>query len=239
MQLYRSKHLKAKHAFASRWDGVSKAPYNTLNVAYHVGDKRADVMKNHNILANEVGYDLKKLVFMNQIHSNEVVVIDEESFSVPSCDAVVTSMSNVALMVMSADCAPVLLFDEVRGVVAAVHTGRAGAFGDIVSNVVEMMRERFGCKSPDIRVAVGPRICSSCYEVSKKEIDEAHVLGYGFACSGRHLDIDAILKYQFSQNGLEEAHIDFLPHCTKCESDSFFSYRANKTTGRNASVIVL
>ena len=240
MQLYRSKHLKAKHAFSSRSGGVSKAPYDTLNVAYHVGDRAPDVMKNHNILANEVGYDLKKLVFMNQIHSNEVVVIDEESFSVPSCDALVTAMPDVALMVMSADCAPVLLHDEVTGVIAAVHAGRAGAFGNIVKNVIEKMQERFGCEPADIHAAVGPRICASCYEVSQKEIDEARALDYAFACKeGRHLDIDAILKHQLLKCGVMEECIEFLPHCTKCESQEFFSYRADGVTGRNASVIVL
>ena len=240
MQLYRSKRLKAKHAFSSRVGGVSNPPYNTLNLAYHVGDKPADVMHNHKILANEVGYDLKKLVFMNQIHSDKVVVIDEESFSVPSCDALVTDLPNTPLMVMSADCAPVLLHDEVAGIIAAVHAGRAGAFGNIVKNVIETMRERFGCEPADIQAAVGPRICAACYEVSQKEIDEARALDYAFACKeGRHLDIDAILEYQLLKCGVLEEHIDFLPQCTQCESDRFFSYRADGVTGRNASVIVL
>ena len=239
MQLYRSKYLKAKHAFSSRGGGVSTAPYDRLNLAYHVGDKARDVMQNHKLLADAVGYDLKKLVFMNQIHSNEVVVIDEESFSVPSCDALVTNMQDVALMVMSADCAPLLMHDEVCGVIAAVHAGRAGAFGNIVKNVITTMQEQYGCNSTDIQVAVGPRICTSCYEVSQKELDEAAELGYGFACKQTHLDIDAILKHQLKECGVLEENIDFLPHCTKCESEKFFSYRAEKVTGRNASVIVL
>ncbi len=196
-------------------------------------------MQNHKLLADAVGYDLKKLVFMNQIHSNKVVVIDEESFSVPSCDALVTDLPNTPLMVMSADCAPLLMYDEVCGVIAAVHAGRAGAFGNIVKNVITTMQEHYGCSSADIRVAVGPRICASCYEVSQKEIDEATRLGYSFACDEKYLDIDAILEYQLRACGVLEEHIDFLPHCTKCESEKFFSYRVEKVTGRNASVIVL
>ncbi len=239
MQLYRSKRLKAKHAFSSRVGGVSKPPYNTLNLAYHVGDKAADVMHNHKILANEVGYDLKKLVFMNQIHSNEVVVIDEESFSVPSCDALVTDLPNTPLMVMSADCAPLLMVDGVRRVIAAVHAGRAGAFGNIVKNVIETMQKRYGSEPCNIEVTIGPRICASCYEVSQKEIDEAKALGYDFACKGNHIDIDAILEHQLKESGVLAENIDFLPHCTKCEKSEFFSYRADKVTGRNASVIVL
>lgn len=239
MQLYKSKHLKIKHAFSSRHGGVSKDPYTTLNLAYHVGDRAADVMTNHTLLAKEVGYDLKKLHFMNQIHSNKVVVIDEESFGVPSCDALVTNLKDTPLMVMSADCAPVLLYDPVRSVIAAVHAGRAGAFGNIVKNVLTVMQEHFESNPEDLQVAVGPRICLACYEVSQNEINEACSLGYGFACEGSHLDIDAILKHQLAECGVQEEHLDFLPYCTKCQNSEFFSYRAQKVTGRNASVIVL
>ena len=239
MQLYRSKHLQIRHAFSSRSGGVSEPPYNSLNVAYHVGDRPADIMTNHKLLANAVGYDFKKLVFMNQIHSNEVVIIDEESFEVPSCDALVTDLPNTPLMVMSADCAPLLMADGTRGVIAAIHTGRVGAFGNIVTNVIRTMQEHYGCEPDNIEVAAGPRICASCYEVSQKEIDEAVGLGYSFACNQRHLDIDAVLKHQLLECGIQEEHIDFLPYCTKCASDEFFSYRAEGVTGRNASVIVL
>ena len=239
MQLYKSKHLKIKHAFSSRYGGVSKDPYTTLNLAYHVGDTAADVMTNHTLLAKEVGYDLKKLHFMNQIHSNDVVVIDEESFGIPSCDALVTNLKDVALMVMSADCAPILMYDPSCEVIAAVHAGRAGAFGNIVKNVLTVMQERFESNPEDVQVAVGPRICAACYEVSQNEINEACSCGYGFACEGRHLDIDAILKHQLAECGVQEEHLDFLPYCTKCQSSEFFSYRAQKVTGRNASVIVL
>jgi len=178
MQLYTSKKLNAKHAFTTRHGGVSKAPYKSCNVAYHVGDRPVDVMTNHKLLSDAVGYDLKKLVFMNQIHSNKVFVVDEESYSVPSCDALVTNFKGVVLMVMSADCAPLLMVDKEKEVIAAVHAGRAGAFGNIVKNVIETMQERFGSNACDVEVAAGPRICASCYEVSQKEIEEAHSLGY-------------------------------------------------------------
>jgi len=239
MQCYDSHLLGAKHLFSSRSGGVSKAPYASLNLAYHVGDKAADVMRNHRVLAETLGYDLKKLVFMHQIHSDRVVVIDKESFGIPSCDALVTNLRDVPLMVMSADCAPLLMHDETRGVIAAVHAGRAGAFGNIVKNVIMTMQEHYGCEPADIEVAAGPRICASCYEVSPKEIDEAAALGYEFACQENRLDIDAILKHQLGECGVLKENMEFLPHCTKCASDEFFSYRADRVTGRNASVIVL
>ncbi len=239
MQLYKSNLVSTKHFFSSREGGVSSPPYASLNLAYHVGDRRDDVMRNHKILAHIAGYDLKKLVFMNQIHSHKVHVVDEESFLVPSCDALVTNEAGVALMVMSADCAPVLLHDPVANVIAVAHVGRAGAFGDILSNVLGTMQQRFGSKMSDVCVAVGPRIGKCCYEVGEKEIEEAKQLGYAFACDEHMLNIDAIIKAQLAKNGLDEQNVEFLPYCTRCESERFFSYRAEKTTGRQAGVIVL
>ena len=239
MKLYTSKLLKVKHTFTCREGGVSKAPYSSLNLAFHVGDKRDDVIKNHKILANFLDYDFKKLVFMNQIHSNIVVVVDDDFFSIPSCDALVTNKKDTPLMIMSADCTPVLFYDEKQEVISVAHVGRAGAFGDIISNVINIMIDKFESNPKDIKVAIGPSIKSCCYEVSQKEIDEAKNLGYSFACSGMFLDINAIISNQLEKNGIDSENIDIIDVCTKCSSDKFFSYRDEKTTGRNAGVIVL
>ncbi len=239
MKLYKSNLLNVNHCFTTRNGGCSKEPYASLNVAYHVGDRRDDVVQNHKLLAHEAGYDFKKLVFMNQIHSNKVELIGDESFSIPSCDALVTNVPGIPLMVMSADCAPLLFHDEANEVVAAAHVGRAGAFGDIISNVLQTMQLHFASNAADIKVVVGPRICKACYEVGQKEIDEAKELGYGFACEGSHLNIDAIIAHQLASNGIAKQQTEFLPHCTRCEHEEFFSYRHERTTGRNAAVIVL
>lgn len=218
---------------------MGKPPYDTLNLAYHVGDNKDVVMQNHRILARTLGYDLKKLFFMNQIHSNKVEIVDENSFTIPTCDALVTALPGRALMAMGADCACVLLEESSAGVIAAAHVGRAGAFGDILSSVVSVMQERFGAAPSRIKVAVGARIGVCCYEVGQKEIDEAAKLGYDFAIEGDKLDLDAIIAKQLEKNGIVKEHIEFLPHCTRCESETFFSYRAAKETGRNCGVIVL
>ncbi len=239
MQLYKTKTIKANHFFSSRHKGVSKAPFDSLNLAYHVGDSRADVVTNHKLLASVAGYDFRKLVFMNQIHSNKVVVVDEDFYDIPSCDALVTNQVGIPLMIMSADCAPVLFEDSKRGVVAVAHVGRAGAFGDIITNVITTMQEQFGSDTQDICVGVGPRIGVCCYEVGEKELTEAKSLGYKFTCKENHLDIDAIINAQLDKNGIEEYNREFLDICTRCSSDEFFSYRAKKITGRQVGVIWL
>jgi len=239
MQLLSSSLITTKHAFSTRDKGVSKPPYNLLNLAYHVGDEQADVTTNHTLLAKELGYDVTKRVFMNQIHSNKVTIIDKTPQTMPSCDALVTNKKGIALMVMGADCAPVLFEDKVTQTIAVAHVGRAGALLNIITNVIKTMQESFNSNPQDICVCVGPSIKQCCYEIGKNQIEETLQKGYGFALEGRMLDIDAIIKTQLLQNAIKEEHIEFLPHCSCCESERFFSYRANKTTGRIAGVIIL
>ncbi len=237
MDFLQSTLIKTKHFFTTRKGGVSKTPYDELNIAFHVGDKRENVVKNHKLLASYFGYDYKKLVFMNQVHSNKVIVVDEDFYGIPSCDALVTNQKNTPLMVMSADCSGILYYDENKKVIAAAHIGRKGAFSNINKNVIETMKKRFDSNPKDIKVAVSPNIKKCCYEVGKEITKEAYELGYDFAIKEGFLDIDSIIQYQLEQSGIKE--YEFTDICTRCNSDRFFSYRAEKITGRFASVIML
>jgi YfiH family protein len=240
MKVYKSKILKSNHCFTTKNGGVSKGYYSTLNLAYHVGDLRDDVEENHKILSDYLGYDYKKVVYMNQIHSDIVYKIDQTNKDrVLKCDALITNEKNIPIMAMGADCSCVIFEDIKKGVIAVAHIGRAGAYKNLVSKVIKKMKTYFFSNIKDIKVVIGPNIKSCCYEVSVKEIDEAKKLGYGFACIGRNLDIDKIIKFQLNFNGINDKNIDFIKKCTKCNSGEFFSYRSSKITGRNCGVVFL
>ena len=239
MLVYKSKKIPIKHLFTCKDGGVSSGNYKSLNLAFHVGDKKEDVEKNHKILADFLGYDIKNLIFMNQIHSNKVQIVSKPLLSPPSCDALVTNQKGLALMVMSADCSPVIFYDKAKEVVAVAHIGRKGAFENIIKNVLDVMSESFTCKSEDIVVSIGPNIKKCCYEIGQNEIDEAKKLGYNFAVLKNKLDIDGIILKQLKSCKIKSENIEFLPFCTKCSSDIFFSYRKEKVTGRNCAVTVL
>lgn len=237
MDFLQSKLIKTKHFFTTRFGGVSKEPFDELNLAFHVGDNRDSVIQNHKIVASYFGYDFKKLIFMNQIHSNKVVLVDDDFYGIASCDGLVTNLKNTPLMVMSADCSGVLYHDEKKGVIAVAHIGRKGAFLNINENIIKTMQNRFNSDPKDIKVAISPNIKQCCYEVSEDIAKEANNLGYGFAIKDSFLDIDSIIKYQLDELGIKD--YEFIDICTRCNSDRFYSYRANKTTGRFASVIML
>ena len=223
------------HTFTDKKDG---------NLAFHVGDDETNVIKNHKKLAQKLDYTLKTVVHMKQIHSDIVkVVTGEDSFkNPPTCDAIITDKKNIPLMVMVADCSPILFYDPQKEVIAVTHAGRAGAFSNIIQNVIDTFTQEFHSEVHDIVVSVGPAICSECYEVGEEIYKEAKKRKMEYALSKTeekyHLNIRAILQKQLREAGVKERNFEISAHCTKCHSD-FFSYREDKKCGRFAGVLML
>lgn len=214
------------------------------NLAFHVGDNELHVIKNHALLALELEYDKNSLIHMKQIHSDIVHVVTDEDFSTPPiCDALITNKKKTPLMVMVADCSPVLFYDNEKKVIAAVHAGRQGAFKNIVKNVIESFVNDFGSNTKNIHVSVGASIGVCCYDVGSEIYYEAKKLGLEYAIEQKdgsfYLDVNKIVKTQLLTCKVKEENIEFLDECTCCNTDKYFSYRAKKETGRFAGVIFL
>lgn len=249
MKIHQSPRLKSyqklTHAFTTRNEGVSKAPYDSLNLAFHVGDDEELVLKNHYALATHLSYNKKTLVHMKQIHSDIVHIVDvnDNFLNPPTCDALITDKTNTPLMVMVADCSPVLFYDEKKKVIAVAHAGREGAFKNIVKNVVGSFAQDFGSKREDIFVTIGPSIKECCYEVGTEIKAMAKELGFSYAIEQRDsslfLNIGKILKSQLIASGIKEENIELSVECSCCKNSKYFSYRASKTTGRFAGVLMM
>lgn len=242
--LISSDHLVA--VYTQRTGGVSKTPYESLNLAFHVGDELTDVIENHNRLAKQLGYERQNLIHMRQIHSDRICEIDKTmSFDAPpECDALITNLANMPLMVMSADCTPILLHDPVSGSIGAVHAGRAGALSEILPKTIHAMHENYGSRIEDMLISFGPSIHGCCYEINESIAQEAITQGYDSALryngSSIYLDVNTILKQQLNHLNFPSEHLEVIDACTSCQSDRFFSYRAaHRTTGRIAGVIML
>jgi YfiH family protein len=231
MQLYQSNIF-----FTSKDDG---------NLAFHVGDDENRVIKNHEVLANKLGYDKNKLIHMKQIHSDIVhIVNDDDNFqNPPECDALVTNKKNTPLMVMVADCSPVLFYDNTEGIIAVAHAGREGAFKNIMQKTISSMISEFNSKVQNIHVKIGANIDVCCYEVGQEIYNEGCKLGFTKAFEIRDncyfLNIDKILKEQLLACGIDERHIEIYDECTCCNTTKYYSYRAEAKTGRFAGVIYL
>ncbi|MDD5399777.1 MAG: peptidoglycan editing factor PgeF [Sulfurimonas sp.] len=239
MKFYYSKKLtpftNLTHAFTSRKSG---------NLAFHVGDDELSVEKNHILLANTLEYQKETLVHMKQIHSDLVCIVSDEKFNAPpTCDALITNRPNTPLMVMVADCSPVLFYDDEKKAIAAAHAGRAGAFKNIVKIVVDKMAKAFGSNPKDMQVSIGASIGVCCYEVGSEIYKEAKALHLEYAMQKRddkfYLDVNKILKKQLIECGINEQNIEIFNECTSCNTHKYFSYRAEKQTGRFAGVLMI
>ncbi|WP_345993907.1 peptidoglycan editing factor PgeF [Sulfurimonas sp. HSL-1716] len=214
------------------------------NLAFHVGDDIKAVDANHALLAQKLGYNKDVLVHMKQIHSDIVhVVTPKDTFHTPpTCDALVTNRKNVPLMVMVADCTPVLFYDPVHKAIGVAHAGRAGAFGNIVKNVVQTMQSEYGSNPQEIIVSVGSAIGVCCYEVGEEIYEESKKeFGYAFEkhAGNYYLDINKIILTQLKECGIQEEHIQNDGVCSACNTKEYFSYRAEGQTGRFAGILML
>lgn len=172
--------------------------------------------------------------FMNQVHGDEVLLISKISEERPTCDALLTIVSGIALAVRVADCIPLLLSS--KQVVAAVHVGRAGLVNNIALITLGRMRQ-LGATS--IHAILGPSICGKCYEVPQDLADEIVALKPASRCSTRSgtpsLDLPAGLIVDLKSQGVtyEASTI-----CT-FEDEKYFSYRRGDKSERFAGMITL
>jgi YfiH family protein len=207
------------------------------NVAFHVTDDRNSVIKNRKALSLKYNFDINNLKYMDQVHSNEVSVVDENDLY--RCDGLVTNKLNTPLMVMVADCIPILFFDKNKGVIGVAHAGRNGTYLDISSNVICKMIKLYDCSAKNIEVELGPSIQKCCYEVSPELADIAKANFGEDVVNDRFVDLQLINKKQLLENGIMEEKIRISPICTKCGEKDYFSYRKDKNCGRFAGIIWL
>ncbi len=227
----------AKSKCTSRFGGVSVAPYANLNLGLRVGDDLAAVMANRAELAARCELSPDRLVFMHQVHGREVAVVDKPIDEVDGVDALVTSERGLGIVVLVADCVPVLLGDAGAGVVGVAHAGRKGVVAGIVPATVEAMLE-CGARPGEIHARFGPSICGACYEVPQELQDEVANAVPGTRTTTRAgtpgLDLWAGIRGQLAALGVAVA--DGLPTRCTYEDQSFFSYRRDGLTGRQAGV---
>ena len=226
--------------FTAKAGGVSSSPYDSFNLGDHVGDAPEDVASNRQRLADVLGLAPEQFVWMEQLHTNTVTVVDgPQSEPVEATDAVVTTQPGLALCVLVADCVPVLLSDHNAGVIAAAHAGRLGARNGIVKKTVETMVE-LGANPANIQALLGPAAAGASYEVPLEMARnvESRLPGSMTKTSKgtTGLDIRAGLVRQLLSLGV--THVDADPRDTVTDTDSF-SYRREGTTGRQAGVIWL
>ena len=245
-----SPNIDCPHAFTTRFGGVSGGVFEALNLGQSLGDDLVSVKSNYNILCDTIGISIDDIVKSSQVHGNNVRIVTKKdcgklfSTDTPAADGLITNEKNVALIVYTADCVPILLHDPLRNVICAIHAGWRGTALNIVGEAVQKMANEFKCSLANIKAAIGPCISKCCYETSQDVPDALHkILGKATdSCvvprNGKYM-VD--LK-EANNLMLKKAHVKDIAisdECTSCLSDKYWSHRkSNINRGSQASIIV-
>jgi YfiH family protein len=234
--------------FLTRLSGVSLPPYDSLNMSYTVGDEKGKVDENYARVFSAFGLDLDKLIRINQVHGDDVLIIreGENAVSGGDYDAVITDDMSLVLSVLTADCVPILLADPKRSVFAAVHAGWRGTAKSIVKKAVAAMEREFSCGAHDISAYIGPAIGVCCYDVSQEVADRADSTLINKKSSLKResgqrvfVDLKGYNAAQLIECGISGERIESSDLCTACRGSLFFSYRNENATGRQMSLIFI
>ena len=228
------------HALTTRADGVSNGEFSSLNLAFHVGDKPEKVRENRRILAQKVGFDATKLTCAQQVHGDAIQIVGPNEIgrgalswddALPACDALLTGEIGAPLLILVADCAPLLLVDEENRAFAVVHAGWRGAVAGIAGKSVLAMQNAFGTRPENLKIGVGPCLNVENLEIGPEvaeiveKVDSQAIIG-GF--SKPHLDLRGLLRRNLEHFGVLKTHIEIINQCPMDDNLKFFSHRGQK-----------
>jgi YfiH family protein len=238
--------------FTTRNGGVSRQPYNSLNLGYESGDEQAHIEGNRSNFARSFDLAPHQLLTVKQVHGKDILLIDEENpdlshFHTLEVDAIITNQRDIVIGVLTADCLPVLLWHPEKDIIAAAHVGWRGAANGILEKTVSTMCEHFSCQAGELIAAIGPGIAAHKFEIDRP-VRDAFRNGSGFwsqiatetSLGHWQLNLQLSCRLQLEQLGLKPQRIEGAEECTCCHPELFFSYRRDQgKTGRQLGFVKL
>tara|TARA_B100000029_G_scaffold283143_1_gene277020 strand:+ start:7032 stop:7784 length:753 start_codon:yes stop_codon:yes gene_type:complete len=242
-----SKFNKINHFFFNRNGGVSKGIYSTLNCGLGSNDNKANILKNLSIVSRKIKIKKKNLVFLNQIHSSKFFILKKLTKKKLIGDGLITARNKIGLCILTADCAPILIYDKKKNIICAAHAGWRGAFKKIIIKILKRLI-KLGSKKNDLIVAIGPCISQKNYEVGREFkynfILKNHKNKKFFKSKNKRIyfNLSGFIENQLIEYGIKK--IDIIKKDTFYKKNNFFSSRRaiknnENDYGRNLSVIMI
>ena len=238
------------HGFFNKNGGRSNGIYKSLNCGPGSNDKKNKIKENLKIVKKKIGRNTRNIFLLHQIHSSKFIFIDK-NFKLNKkkikADAVITDQVNIPIAVLTADCVPILLYDNKRNMIAAIHAGWKGALKGIVGNVINFMLKK-GCKKNNIFAAIGPCIGKNNYNVGidlKSKFIKKNKKNKIFFSKRKneiYFDLPNYVKSQLKLNKIK--NIDMKNIDTFNKKNNYFSARRalklkHNDYGRNISIIMI
>ena len=244
------KEKKISHGFFNKDGGKSRGIYKSLNCGFGSNDKKKKITENLKIVKNKIGKKIKDVFFLDQIHSNKFIFIDKNFKDFKKkikADAIITNQKKLPIAVMTADCAPILIYDNKKDFIAIIHAGWKGAFKGIIEKVIKFMIKK-GCRNNNITAAIGPCITQNNYNVKedfKNKFLKKRKKNRIFFKNKRNLIYFDLANYVKSELILNKiTNIDMKNIDTFNKKNNFFSARRSLRLkhddyGRNISIIMI
>ena len=248
LRFFQFNTIQAKHAIFTRHGGLSPEPWHSLNVGGTVGDERTRVRANRNLSLKVLGCEPDSVFDVWQVHSADVVCATAprpDTEAVRQADIILTDKPELTLYMRFADCVPILFHDPRKGVIGVAHAGWMGTLRDVATATINAMVNQYGSKPADIIAGIGPSIGPDHYEVGADVIlqvrqkfgDESEQLLKSHN-DKIHFDLWKTNRLLLEKAGVEK--IEVAEICTACNTDDWFSHRAEKgRTGRFGALITL
>lgn len=236
---------RARAFSTTRHGGVGRGSYASMNVTHYCGDDAHDVLLNRQRLAAWLGIGEQRIVVPHQTHQTEVRLVGEEKYCQPDflegVDALVTSTSGLCIGVSTADCIPVIIYDRVRHVAAAVHAGWRGTVARIVQKTIRQMADWCGSRPSDLSAVIGPGISLAAFEVGDEVYAAFEAARFDMSLIAKrfpasnlsapgvkekwHIDLWECNRQQLLACGVPDKRILLSGICTYHQCDDFFSAR--------------
>lgn len=237
-----------KHLITLRYGGVSKFPVDSLNFRLVGKDKKDNVLKNLEKVANVMNISKNDVYKGSQAHTDNILIIDNnnknkyqfENISKEKIDGYICKEKNIATLVTTADCNPIIIYDKEKNIYANIHSGWMGTIKQIYLKAVRIMHDKFNCNYKDLIVCIGPSIKKCCFTSEDENFknnftniwkNEKEYIYYEENSKRFHIDLSYVIKQDLLKIGIKDENIVIPNICTRCNTSSFFSYRESTQKG--------
>lgn len=244
-----------RHGFSTRSGGVSSGIFSSLNLGRGRGDSDENVQANYALFCTAIGVTPERCVLAKQVHRDDVKIATESDAGAGllraqdyEADALITDTADLTLVIFSADCIPILLYDPKTRSIGAAHAGWRGTALGIAKKTVQAMERSFGARADDIHAAIGPGISLCCFE-TESDVADAMRDALGTEAgpyikreqSGKYrVDLKGINAHWLRSTGVRAGNIAVSEECTACDTSLYWSHRRmGEVRGSQVAMICL
>ncbi len=227
-------NISCTHGFSTRHGGISKTPFDSLNLGGSHDDPRT-ILHNRKLALEKLALEPNNLCFLKQVHGTKVC---NAAGGQQEGDALVSNQRGLILAISIADCYPILFYDEINKVIGAAHAGWRGTLAKIAGNTIQKMLE-LGADVGNIQVAIGQGISENNFTVGNEVVEQFEKANFPSECwKENKMNLIKCNIFVLKENNISEKNIWFMNRCT-FEKD-FFSHRRDKgLTGRMWGIIAM